>query len=174
MARSRPLLLALIAAVIAGGILALALSGGDGDRGAPAPQFSATQPPSRAGTADAAVVESWASTLAAGRVRAAARAFALPAIVQADPAGPEVRLTRRAQVRAFNRSLPCGARMLDATPHGRYTIATFRLVTRPGATCDGPGGTATAAFLVRDGLIAEWRRVPDVAAPDDGPAGAPV
>lgn len=174
MARSRLLILALIAAVVAGGILVLTLGGGDdGDR-APQPQFSATQPPSRAGTADAAIVESWASTLAAGRVRAAARAFALPAIVQADPSGPAVRLTRRAQVRAFNRSLPCGARMLEAVPHGRYTIATFRLVERPGATCDGPGGTATAAFLVRDGLIVEWRRVPDVAAPGAGAAGDPV
>lgn len=159
--------------VLAGALAGLALVvavvvaitvGGDGSGGAPAtvPTFSATQAPPPGGTRDAAIIQAWADTLAQSDVAGATSYFAVPAIVQPDPTEPGVRLTRRAQIRHFNAALACGAMLLETAPHGRYTIATFRLIERPNHNCDAPGATATTAFLIRDGLIAEWRRVPNV------------
>ena len=46
---------------------------------------------------------------------------------------------------------------------GRYTTAVFRLTERPGPGRCGPGTgqTARTTFVVRDGKIAQWRRVSD-------------
>lgn len=122
----------------------------------PPPPPPPTPPPAPAG-ADR-VVRRWADTLRGGDVAGAARLFALPAVVQIIPTEPAQRLTTRAQVREFNRSLPCGALVVRTERRGAYAEGLFRLVERPGATCDGPGGTARAAFKVRDGRIVEWRR----------------
>ncbi|HEY8582045.1 MAG TPA: hypothetical protein VIL49_03830 [Capillimicrobium sp.] len=179
MARSRlPFVGALVAlALLVAAAVAVALAvSGDGSGGGverEEPSFSATQPPPPGGTEDAAVIEAWSATLAAGDVREASAYFHRPALVQTDPRGPAVRLATGAEVRAFNAGLPCGAKLLDSAPHGRYTIATFRLLERPGARCDAPGATASTAFLIRDGRIAEWRRVPSVD-PAHGSGSAPV
>jgi hypothetical protein len=63
--------------------------------------------------------------------------------------------------RRFNASLPCGGELVEAQSRGRFVFATFRLVERPGAgACgDGTGETATTAFVIENGRIAEWRRV---------------
>jgi hypothetical protein len=115
------------------------------------------------------VIERWSDELRAGEVLAASERFALPSIVQNGT--PPIRLTDRRQVEAFNRSLPCGAELREAVESGRYTIATFELTERPGpGECgDGVGETAKTAFVIRDGLIAEWRRVVDV--PGEAPTG---
>jgi hypothetical protein len=114
-----------------------------------------------ANAADVQVIKRWADELRAGDVNAASERFALPSIVQ-NGAGP-LRLTNRGQVEAFNQSLPCGARLTAATAFGKYTIAAFVLTERPGeGVCgDGVGEQAKTAFVIRDGLITQWRRVVD-------------
>jgi hypothetical protein len=117
-----------------------------------------------AGGADPAtvqVIKGWADELRAGDVAAASERFAIPTVVQNGT--PPLRLTSRDQIEAFNRSLPCGARLTEAVAVDRFTIATFKLTERPGAgECgSGAGETAKTAFVVRKGLITQWRRVVD-------------
>jgi hypothetical protein len=114
------------------------------------------------------VIKNWADELRAGDVLAASERFAVPSVAQNGTA-PLV-LTDRRGVEAFNRSLPCGARLTAATTSGRFTVATFVLTERPGpGECGaGVGETAKTAFVIHDGLITEWRRVVDV------PGGAPT
>ncbi|HEY8866310.1 MAG TPA: nuclear transport factor 2 family protein, partial [Solirubrobacteraceae bacterium] len=105
------------------------------------------------------VVRAWVKAEAQGRMAKAASYFALPALV----ANPQpLRLRTRAQVRAFNEALPCGARLTSTYAVRHLVVATFRLVQRPGADCGrGVGGSASTAFVIRDGKIAQWLRVPD-------------
>jgi hypothetical protein len=120
---------------------------------------------------DVAVIRGWADTLRAGRVGAAARYFAVPALVANG--SPELGLPTEAAVRLFNASLPCGATLLDARRVGSYTIAIFRLTERPGGGCGpGTGHEAATAFRFRAGKITEWRRVA-VPAFDPGPRSRP-
>jgi hypothetical protein len=107
------------------------------------------------------VIRSWADELRAGDVAAASERFALPSVIQNGT--PPLQLTTRSQVEAFNRSLPCGAKLTDAVAVDRFTIATFVLTERPGpGECGkGVGETAKTAFVVRKGLITQWRRVVD-------------
>jgi hypothetical protein len=117
------------------------------------------------------VIKGWADELRAGDVAAASERFALPTVVQNGT--PALRLTSRPEVEAFNQSLPCGAKLTAAVSTGRFTVATFVLTERPGpGECgDGVGEAAKTAFVVRKGLITEWRRVVDTGAPptDTGP-----
>jgi hypothetical protein len=132
------------------------------------------QPTTVRGDADPAavgVIEKWANELRAGDVVSASERFALPSVVQNGT--PALQLTDRRQVEAFNRSLPCGAKLTDAVPSGRFVIATFVLTERPGAgECgNGVGETAKTAFVIHHGLITEWRRVVDI---DRGTSTGPV
>jgi hypothetical protein len=117
------------------------------------------------------VIKGWADELRAGDVAAASERFALPSVVQNGT--PALRLTSRPEVEAFNQSLPCGAKLTAAVSTGRFTVATFVLTERPGpGECgNGVGEAAKTAFVVRKGLITEWRRVVDTGAPptDTGP-----
>jgi hypothetical protein len=145
-------------------LLALAGCGSSGK------DSSATTVAGDADPGDVQVIRRWADELRAGDVIAASERFAIPSIVQ-NGTGP-FRLTDRRQVEAFNRSLPCGARLTAATPSGRYTIATFVLTERPGeGECGkGVGEQAKTAFVIEDGLISQWRRVVDAgASPEQGP-----
>jgi hypothetical protein len=105
-------------------------------------------------------------------VAAASKRFALPSVIQNGT--PPLTLTSRNQVEAFNRSLPCGATLTEAVAVDRFTIATFKLTERPGpGECgNGVGETAKTAFVVRRGLITQWRRVVssgEEATPPQGP-----
>lgn len=118
------------------------------------------------------VIKGWADELRAGDVAAASKRFALPSVIQNGT--PPLTLTSRAQVEAFNRSLPCGATLTEAVAVDRFTIATFKLTERPGpGECgNGVGETAKTAFVVRRGLITQWRRVVssgEEATPPQGP-----
>jgi hypothetical protein len=117
------------------------------------------------------VIKQWSDELRAGDVIAASERFALPSVIQNGT--PPLRLTERDQVEAFNRSLPCGARLTAATPSGEYVIATFVLTERPGeGECgDGVGEQAKTAFVIHHGLITQWRRVVDT---DQGTGTGPV
>jgi hypothetical protein len=119
------------------------------------------------------VIKEWSDELRAGDVIAASEHFAIPSVVQNGT--PPIRLTERLDVEAFNRSLPCGAKLVRATSTGRYTIATFELTERPGpGECgDGVGETAKTAFEIHGGLITEWRRVVDLP-PDEPTTTGPV
>jgi hypothetical protein len=107
------------------------------------------------------VIRGWTDAQRASDVDRATSYFALPAVVENGTA-PE-RLPSRAAVRAFNDALPCGAVLLrtsKATQPG-FTVATFRLVERPGQRCDGTGNQARTAFGVRAGKIRAWVRLSD-------------
>ncbi|MFN8162125.1 MAG: hypothetical protein U0R52_13875 [Solirubrobacterales bacterium] len=115
------------------------------------------------------VISRWVGALSRGDVSAAAKLFALPAVVENGT--PPIRLRTREDAVVFNRSLPCGGRLVGARPEGRFIAATFRLTDRPGGACgSGEGTLARAEFLIRAGKIAEWRRLPD-RAPATGPSG---
>src|SRR4051812_39493300 len=138
----------------------------------PPPPSAAQRAPAPA--AARRVIKGWSDTLRHGHVAAAARYFALPAIVQIQPSAAPLRITRRPEAVAFNLVLPCGARLVRAERDGRYVNALFVLTERPGATCDAPGATARTAFLIRGGRIAEWRRAPDEPGDDEAAAGEPA
>jgi hypothetical protein len=155
-------------AALALALLALAGCGG-GSHAKPAatppakPKTSTQEaPPRRVFKADpknVAVARHWVDALRAGDEGEAASYFALPALVQ--NAGPLYKLTTRKAVRAFNHSLPCGARFVSAVAGDRYTIVTFELTERPHspAPCGATGERAATAFRFRHGKISEWRRV---------------
>ena len=137
---------------------------------------TSTQPQSFAGPADqgqVSVIRSWARALRQGDVDAAANLFALPSLFAngpggAGPYGGQVIHSHHDAVLA-NESLTCGAKIISTIRHGRYVIATFKLVNRtgPGAGCGGGvGQEAATAFLIRDGHIIDWIRAPLL-----GPAG---
>ncbi len=153
--------------VALGALVVLALSGcGSSDQESDVP-----------GDADAdavRVIKGWADELRAGDVPAASERFAIPSVVQNGTA--PLRLTNRSQVEAFNRSLPCGAKLTEAVSSGKYTIATFELTERPGpGDCDGGvGDTAKTAFVIDDGRITEWRRVVDRGPVTEPESTAPV
>jgi len=113
------------------------------------------------------VITAWSNQLRAGHVKAAARYFDLPVIVQ--NASPVYRLTSQKDVLEFNRTLPCGAHVVKTLAGDRYTVATFVLTERPGSPgCGATGKLAATAFLLRHGKISEWRRV--LVPPPLGPA----
>jgi hypothetical protein len=122
------------------------------------------EPAEKVDPSDVRVVRAWADALRRGDVRGAARYFALPSIVSNGTA--PIRLTTRAEARFFNRTLPCGAKVIGTEPaDDGFFIVRFRLTERPGrGRCGGgAGATARTAFRVRNRHIAAWLRVPDVA-----------
>jgi hypothetical protein len=129
---------------------------------------AASSPAATAGSlrADTAVVRGWSDALRAGQLDRAAAYFALPSTVQLMPGGPLAAIRSRADARAFDELLPCGARLIGARRVGRFVDALFVLSPRPGVRCDGTGATARTAFDIAGGKISQWRRVPDE--PGDG------
>ncbi len=150
--------------------LAIGACGGDrNDRTTPgateqrSPPKQPAEPDAEVDRADVRVVRAWADTLRRGDVRGAARYFALPSTVSNGTA--PLKLETRAEARFFNRTLPCGARLIGTEPGPQgFFIATFRLTERPGrGECgSGTGQTARTAFRVRDDHITDWLRVQDV------------
>jgi hypothetical protein len=137
-------------------LLALpACGGGNSTRGTGATTTIAGD----ADPADVQVIDGWVTALHSGDVDAAAGYFAIPSVAENGPILLHIRSAQDA-VR-FNESLPCGARLVRAETAGEFTTATFRLTERPGPGSCGPGtGTlAKTSFVIRDGKIAQWRRV---------------
>jgi hypothetical protein len=141
-------------------LVALAGCGGNGTSAARKPAGRAVDPKQAA-----KVIRAWADTLRKGDVAGAASFFALPSVVENGT--PPIELRTRADARLFNRSLPCGARLLRTSSAGRFTTATFRLTERPGpGSCgQGSGQTAKTTFVIAGSKIREWRRVADNPAP---------
>jgi hypothetical protein len=143
------------------GALAIAGCGGSGPSSTsstgtegPAPKIAGDADPG-----DVRVIDAWVTALRHGDVDGAARYFAIPSVAENGPV--LLHITSLDDARRFNESLPCGARLTRAETAGRFTTATFRLTERPGpGTCGpGTGGVAKTSFVIRDGKIAEWRRV---------------
>ena len=107
-----------------------------------------------------AVIDDWSARLSDGDTEGAAELFAIPSVaVNGDL---PLHLTSRDDALAFNRSLPCGAKLVKARPAGDLIAATFRLTDRPGGACgSGVGHLARTAFEIEDGHITQWRRLPD-------------
>jgi limonene-1,2-epoxide hydrolase len=146
----------LICAALVLPLLALsACGGGDSASGTTATSTI----PGDGNAADVQVIKAWVDALRQGDVDAAAGYFAVPSVAENGPILVRIRSTEDA-VR-FNQSLPCGARLIRAESAGEFTTATFRLTERPGPGSCGPGtGTvAKTSFVIRDGKIAQWRRV---------------
>ena len=102
------------------------------------------------------VLRGWGEALRRDRSRAAARYFAVPAVVAQ---GSELTLTSAAQVMRFNDAFPCGARLLHVQTEGRYVIGTFELTPRPTRDCEARGDVLRVAFTLRKRKIAEWREL---------------
>src|SRR5262245_18686727 len=125
----------------------------------PTPTVAAQPSAAPARAEQVRVIRRWADLLRHGRVSAASRMFSLPAVV-ANPE-PRFQLGTRAEIQFFNRTLPCGGRLVDTEQRGRYIVATFVLTERPGGLgCgSGVGHKAQTAFLIKGNRIAEWLRV---------------
>jgi hypothetical protein len=115
------------------------------------------------GVSDSDVIRGWNSAVNDGDYGAAADRFAEGAVVEQ---GREVVLVNRAAAIAFNRSLPCRAEVTDIEDKGEFTLASFTLRTGRRGGCT-EGGEAQVRFVIRDGLIQEWRQVPDAPLPSD-------
>jgi hypothetical protein len=163
----------LLASALVAGLAACGSSAGPAPRPAAsatatrgASDLSAAEPVTRA---ESAAIRGWSTRLRHGQVAAAARWFALPAFVANG--SPPLVVRTRAQARAFNGALPCGAKVvrLQRTEH-HLVLATFRLTERPGpGRCGtGTGALAQTAFRIRGGRIAEWLRVPTAAESGEG------
>src|SRR3954447_20636791 len=110
---------------------------------------------------DAVVIRAWVDALRKGNYARANAQFATPSLIQNG--GPAITLKTPRQVDAFNRSLPCGAELLDTQEVGDHrTLGIFRLTTASdGRTCRGAAGhRARVSFLIdSDHHIKEWIRV---------------
>ncbi len=165
--RGIPLLLAAVAAVA----IALAGCGGGGSDTTISGESGASEDvPGNADPETVGVIRGWVDSLRRGDVEKAADYFAIPSVAENGPI--LIRITNHARAVAFNRSLPCGARLTRAETAGRFTTATFRLTERPGPGSCGPGTGATAktSFVIRDGKIVQWRRVGATPEPAPGEA----
>jgi hypothetical protein len=117
------------------------------------------------------VIEGWVKTLSKGDPEGAAGYFAVPSVV-ANGTAP-ITLRSHAEAVTFNRSLPCGAKLVSTRKQGRFIAATFRLTNRPGGSCgSGAGELASTAFVIRDGKIVQWRRIPGPPGSGGGGGGA--
>jgi hypothetical protein len=141
----------------------------------PPPRAATPTPPpvpdrKPASASDTAVVRGWADALRHGHIERAVRYFAIPSIVSNGTA--PIKLTSRDDVRFFNRTLPCGAKVLRVEDSGAYVVAKLRLTERPGpGRCgSGVGGEGSKAFPIRRHHIVQWRRVLEPA-PDATPTG---
>jgi hypothetical protein len=104
------------------------------------------------------IVRAWSKALNAGDNEAAARLFAVGAVVIQGPYG--VRLATHRMAVEFNASLPCSGEILKMKRKGEVVTAIFVLGDRPASRCDGPNQRAAAAFTIRKGKIVRWEQVP--------------
>src|SRR4051812_9649246 len=123
------------------------------------------------------IIQAWADELRHGRVGAASRLFAIPSLVSNATPSPAI-LRSRDDVEAFNRELPCGAKLIRTRRGAEgFVVGIFKLTERPGAgECGtGTGQIAAVAFLIEERHIASWVRMPDVqATPEPTPTPTPT
>jgi hypothetical protein len=136
-----------------------------GDEGGP----DESRPASRR---QVAVIRGWADSLRRGDVAGANSYFRVPSRV--SNGGPPFELRSKSAVDVFNRTLPCGARLVSARlQRDGFVLATFRLTERPGrGECGtGTGELARTLFDIERGKIVQWLRAVDPQPPSEGPGG---
>jgi hypothetical protein len=140
------------------------------------PRATATPEPTptpRAVTrAERRIVRGWSDALRHGRVEAAARYFSVPARA-ANPV--PLFLETQSEVEAFNRTLPCGAKLVKMRrgAQAKFVVGIFRLTERPGAgECDGTGNLVAVAFRIYRNHITSWIRADEELA-EPAPTPAP-
>jgi hypothetical protein len=104
-----------------------------------------------------AVVDSWSQALNGGDDDGAAKLFAAGAVVIQD--GSRRTLADEEDARAFNASLPCGAKVTGTDVSGREVTVTYTLTRRPGHMCDGTGEAARTLVRVEAGRITLWHQL---------------
>jgi hypothetical protein len=110
--------------------------------------------------AEKRIIKGWSDSLRQGRVEAASRYFQIPVLISNNTPGYII-LGTQDEVMEFNRTLPCGAKLISTKKDGRRIIATFELTERTGGACgSGVGERASTEFLIERGKIVEWVRVP--------------
>jgi hypothetical protein len=123
------------------------------------------------------VLAGWAAAVRRGDAARATRFFSLPAIVYQGSVGP-VELRTKPVAEAFNRALPCGARLIGTQADGRYIVGTFELETVAGRVCTTPNETVRVGFVFGDPehprRFTEWWQVADGASATTGPSQRPV
>jgi hypothetical protein len=126
--------------------------------------------------AERLVIKGWSDSLRHGNVIAAAGFFSIPSQVSNDNTG-WIPLNSKSDAEAFNRALPCGAKLIRTRRSvADFVVGVFELTERKGegAGCgNGVGGTVAVAFLIRDEHILQWVR-DDTAAVDPGAAPTPT
>jgi hypothetical protein len=128
------------------------------------PSPTATPKPKPVTKTERRVIKGWADSLRRGQVNAAADYFDVPSAVSNNTPGL-VELSSVEDVREFNRTLPCGAKLLR-TRRGSdgFVVGEFRLTERrnaPAPCGQGVGAQAAVAFKISDGHIKAWVRVVD-------------
>jgi ketosteroid isomerase-like protein len=112
----------------------------------------------------AQVVRAWSKAVNANDDHGAGVLFAHNALVIQGPVAYRFGSVKAATL--WHSLLPCAGTILRVSVKGNVATATFRLGTRKGHTCDGPGQLAAARFTVVHGKITRWEQVPP-----DQPAG---
>ena len=158
------------AAAVALTLVALAGCGGEdeprlGEGSDAAPQGG----PAPGQGSDERVIREWNTAVNSGEYERAADLFERGAVV--EQLG-EVELATRADAIAFNRSLPCRADVTDVEEQGGATVAAFSLREGRSGGCE-EGGTARVRFVIREGLIREWRQLPEPGAAPGETAAVP-
>ena len=125
-------------------------------------------------TAERRIVRGWSDALRHGKVEDAARYFSVPArAVNPLP----VFLETQSDVESFNRTLPCGAKLVKMrrSAEPKFVVGVFRLTERPGAgKCDGTGDLVAVAFRIYRNHITSWIRADEeLAEPTPAPSPAP-
>ena len=121
----------------------------------------ATPDTGRVTAAEKRVIKGWSDSLRDGRVDEAAGYFQIPVLVANN--APDAVLGTEDAVKEFNRTLPCGAKLIKTRrgPEG-FVVGIFRLTERrnaPAPCGNGVGETASVAFQINKGHITMWVRV---------------
>ncbi|MEX2253497.1 MAG: hypothetical protein WD649_05040 [Thermoleophilaceae bacterium] len=164
-AAASPAIASLAAAVLVagcGGAEQVRTLTGEVERDSPAERPGGTGEEGREGrpppadASDERVIRSWNTALNAERYGLAADHFARPSVIEQVR---EVRLPDRRAAIAFNRSLPCKAKLTDVEAEAGSTVAAFELAPGPGGgqSCTGD---ARVRFVIEGGRIKEWRQLP--------------
>src|SRR3954469_303984 len=117
------------------------------------PKATATPKPQPVSKAERRVIQGWADELRHGRVNAASRYFSVPSLVSNSTPGWAF-LDTPSDVKKFNRTLPCGAKLISTSRGAdHFVVGIFRLTERRGdgggACGTGTGNRAAVAFRIQ-------------------------
>jgi hypothetical protein len=124
--------------------------------------------------AEKRIIKGWSDSLRNGRVNEASSYFKVPVLISNN--APDDILGTEDDVKEFNRSLPCGAKLIKTRRGAEgFVVGVFRLTERKNAPAPcgtGVGQTASVAFQIDDGHIKMWVRV--VEATEQDPMATPT